>query len=87
MLLRIVIHILNHKNIHISQCSDSYCSYNEMIIYITCVKSSDIFLQSGSTPLHAAASQRGNEQVTQSLIKAGADVNATDEVSYCSIIV
>ena len=87
MLLHIVIHILNHKNIHISQCSDSYCSYNEIIIYITCVKSSDIFLQSGSTPLHTAASQRDNEQVTETLIEAGADVNATDAVSYYSIIV
>ena len=87
MLLHIVIQIRNHKNIHIPQCSDSHCSYNEIMIYIICVKSSDIFLQSGSTPLHAAASQRGNEQVIKTLIKAGADVNATDAVSYYRIIV
>ena len=50
------------------------------------LKSSDILLQSGSTPLHAA-SRRGNEQVIETLIKAGADVNATDEVSFYSIMV
>ena len=38
-------------------------------------------LQSGKTPLHDA-SQRSNEQVVKTLIKAGADVNTTDEVSY-----
>ena len=59
------------------------------MIYITCVKSSDIFLQSGSTPLHAAveASWWGNKQVIEILIKAGADFSATDKVSYYSIIV
>ena len=83
MLLHIVIQIRNHKNIHIPQCSDSPCSYNEIIIYITCVRSFDIFLQSGSTPLHAAAALwSGNKQVIDILIKAGADVNATDKVSY-----
>ena len=50
------------------------------------LKSSDILLQSGSTPLHAAASHRGNEQVIEILIKAGANVKATDKVSYYSTI-
>ena len=53
-----------------------------------------IFLQSGSTPLHKAAMAaeplRGNRQVNKEgveiLIKAGADVNVTDKVSYYSII-
>ena len=76
----------NHKNIHLPQCSNSHCSYNEIMICIICVKSSDIFLQSGSTPLHAVAAAaglwRGNKQVIDILIKAGADVNATDKVSY-----
>ena len=55
--------------------------------------SSNILLQSGSTPLHAAAVtvattfQWGSEHVIEILIKAGADVNATDAVSYYSIIV
>ena len=54
--------------------------------------SSNILLQSGSTPLHAAAiaaakSMFSNAQVIEILIKAGADVNATDKVSYYSIIV
>ena len=53
--------------------------------------SSNILLQSGSTPLHAVAVatafQRGSEQVIETLIKAGAEVNATDAVSYYSIIV
>ena len=51
------------------------------------LKSSNILLQSGSTPLHAAASHRGNEQVIEILIKAGANVKATDKVSYYSTIV
>ena len=51
------------------------------------LKSSDILLQSGSTPLHAAASWGGNEQNIEILIKAGANVKATDKVSYYSIIV
>ena len=38
-------------------------------------------LQSGKTPLHDA-SQWSNEQVIKTLIKAGADVNTADEVSY-----
>ena len=56
-------------------------------------KSSNILLQSGNTPIHAAAVavatvfERGSEQVIKTLIKAGADVNATDTVSYYSIIV
>ena len=56
------------------------------VTYTNYVKSSDILLQSGSTPLHAA-SRRGNEQVIETLIKEGADVNATDEVSFYSIMV
>ena len=54
------------------------------MIYIIYVKSSYIFLQSGSTPLHAAAAGvwRSNKQVIDILIKAGADVNATNKVSY-----
>ena len=39
-------------------------------------------LQSGRTPLYAA-SERRNEKVVEILITAGADVNTTDEVSYC----
>ena len=56
-------------------------------------KFSNILLQLGSTPLHAAAVavatalERGNERVIETLIKAGANVNATDKVSYYSIIV
>ena len=61
------------------------------MIYVThtnYVKSFNILLQSGSTPLHAAAaSYRSNTQVIKMLIKAGADINATDEVSYYSTIV
>ena len=46
------------------------------------VKSSSYcILQSGRTPLHAA-SRWSNEQVVEILIKAGANVNTTDEVSY-----
>ena len=95
--LCIVIHILNHKNIHISQHNDSHCSYNEIMICVTYTNNvilSDILLQSGSTPLHAAAVAAAkeilfldNEQVIKILVKAGADVNATDKVSYYSIIV
>ena len=56
-------------------------------------KSFNILLQLGSTPLHAAAVAvgtalgRGNERVIETLIRTGANVNATDEVSYYSIIV
>ena len=56
-------------------------------------KSSNILLQLGSTPLHVAAEavvtalERGNERVIEILVKAGANVNATDTVSYYSIIV
>ena len=62
------------------------------VTYTNYVKSSNILLQSGSTPLHAAAVAvntlgRDSEQVIEILINAGADVNATDEVSYYSIIV
>ena len=43
-------------------------------------------LQSGRTPLHtaaaAASSWKSNEQVVETLIKAGAGVNATDKVGY-----
>ena len=39
-------------------------------------------LKLGRTPLHAVAASlfRQNEQVVNTLIKAGADVNTTDEV-------
>ena len=83
--------------INILQDSNSHCSYSVNMIYVTYtnyVKSSDILLQSGSTPLHAAAAAPAasslwgsNEQIIEILIKAGADVNATDEVSYYGIIV
>ena len=41
-------------------------------------------LQSGRTPLHAVAASFwiDKERVVEELIKAGADVNATDKVSY-----
>ena len=75
--------------INILQHSNSHCSYSVIMIYVTYhnyVKSSEILLQSGSTPLHAA-SRWCNKQVIEILIKAGADVNADDVVSYYSIIV
>ena len=40
-----------------------------------------LFLQSGGTPLHEAASQSLNEEVVEILVKAGAFVNVVDEVS------
>ena len=40
-----------------------------------------LFLQSGRTPLHEAASYRWNAQVVEVLLKAGADGNAVDKVS------
>ena len=40
-----------------------------------------LFLQSGRTPLHEAASCRWNAQVLEVLLKAGADGNAVDKVS------
>ena len=63
------------------------------VAYTNYVKSSDILLQSGSILLHGAAvaaaktSWWDNGQVIEMLIKAGADVNATDAVSCYSIIV
>ena len=41
-------------------------------------------LKSGRTPLHVVAASLfiENEQVVNTLIKAGADVNTTDKVSY-----
>ena len=52
------------------------------------LKSPDMLLQSGSTPLHAAANAcSSDEQVMETLIKAGVDVNATDKVCYYIIIV
>ena len=63
------------------------------VTYTNYVKASNILLQLGSTPLHAAAVAagetlgRGSERVIETLINAGADVNATDKVSYYSIIV
>ena len=62
------------------------------VTYTNYVKFSNILLQLGSTPLHAAAVAaaktlgRGSEQVIETLIKAGAVVNATDAVSYYSTI-
>ena len=89
MLLHIVIHFL--------QKNYSYTYYSAVIaIVVTALvsltpimlKSSDMLLQSGSTPLHAAANTwSSGEQVKETLIKAGADVNATDKVIYYSIIV
>ena len=40
-----------------------------------------LFLQSGRTPLHEAASYGWNAQVVEILVKAGADGNVVDEVS------
>ena len=40
-----------------------------------------LFLQSGRTPLHEAASYRRNAQVVEVLLKASADGNAVDKVS------
>ena len=42
-------------------------------------------LQSGRTPLHAVAASSfwiNNERVVEQLMKGGANVNATDKVSY-----
>ena len=56
--------------------------------YTNYVKKSNIILQSGSTPLHAAAkSWSSDKQAIEILIKAGADVNATDKVTYYGIVV
>ena len=89
MLLHIVIHFL--------QKNYSYTYYSTVIAIVVTVlvsltpimlKSSDMLLQSGSTPLHAAANAwRSDEQLMETLIKAGADVNATDKVCYYIIIV
>ena len=47
------------------------------------VKLSIAFLQSGRTPLQEALiAGRANEHVVETLIKAGADVNFVDSVSY-----
>ena len=40
-----------------------------------------LFLQSGRTPLHEAASQWWNAQGVEILVKADADVNVVDKVS------
>ena len=61
------------------------------VTYTNNVKLSDILLQSGRTPLHAAAVAavkpwRSKEQIIEILIKAGAVVNATDKVNYYKII-
>ena len=54
----------------------------ETVVWVK--SSSNCILQSGRTPLHeaAASSRKSNEQVVETLIKAGAGVNATDKVSY-----
>ena len=40
-----------------------------------------LFLQSGRTPLHEAASYWRNAQVVEVLLKAGADINVVYKVS------
>ena len=40
-----------------------------------------LFLQSGRTPLHEAASVRYNSEGVEILVKAGADGNVVDKVS------
>ena len=40
-----------------------------------------LFLQSGRTPLHEAASHQRNKKFVEILVKAGADVNVVDHVS------
>ena len=47
----------------------------------TCVKSFATFLQWGRTPLHEAL-RRGRDKAVEALLKAGADVNIADKVSY-----
>ena len=44
-----------------------------------------IIHQSGQTPLHLAASTKSNEQVVETLLKAGADLNFVDKVSYYQV--
>ena len=59
--------------------SDRYSVTTVKIINnVICIK----FFQSDRTPLHEAASHQRNEQVVEILLKAGADVNSVDKVSY-----
>ena len=46
-----------------------------------------LFLQSGRTPLHEAASHDRNVRVVEILVTAGADGNIVDKVSFINIIV
>ena len=41
-----------------------------------------LFLQSGRTLLHRAVSVENNDKAVEILIKAGANVNVFDKVSY-----
>ena len=61
------------------------CYINKNYKIVVWVNSSSYYiLQSGRTPLHAAVTSRqNNEQLVETLIKAGTNVNATDKVSYC----
>ena len=56
----------------------------KIIKTVTVKSSSYCILQSGRTPLHKAAASPwwSNKQVVETLIEAGADVNATNKVSY-----
>ena len=59
--------------------SDSYILTTVKIINnVICIK----FLQLDKTPLYKAVSHHRSEQVVEILVKAGADVNFVDEVSY-----
>ena len=40
------------------------------------------FIQLGRTPLHEATSMKSNDEIVNTLINAGANVNVVDEVSY-----
>ena len=78
------------KNYSYTYCSTVIAIVVTVLVSLTPImlKSSDMLLQSGSTPLHAAANAwSSDEQVMETLIKAGADVNATDKVCYYIILV
>ena len=52
-----------------------------LINNVTVIKQTTIILQFGRAPIHLA-SFRGNAKCIETLIKAGADVNGVDNVSY-----